>query len=383
MDDKLGGLEELELLKTELQCNMTRNLNLYLVITIFFIILISILPFISVPISISGLGIIRPLLENTSIRPPIDGKVASILVSINQSVKKGQPLIWLDSTILFNRIAFLKAEILEDQERLNDLKNLSSGERDIGKYNTDLCKQSLINYLNRENDVETNLFKTKIDYERALKLHKESVIADVEFEGVEFEFNKAKNNLVLLRESQILQWQDERTLLEKEIAEHKIQLETFIKEMGNLIVRAPINGTIQNLSSLQQGSYVYKGDAVLVISPDTTNVIEVNIEPSKIGLLKSEMSVSFQINSFNYNQWGLATGKVVEISNDIHIINNQPVFKVRCSLDQDFLQLKNGYKGYLKKGMTLQARFMVTERTLWQLLYDKMDDWLNPNTFSN
>jgi len=29
--------------------------------------------------------------------------------------------------------------------------------------------------------------------------------------------------------------------------------------------------------------------------------------------------------------------------------------------------------------MTLQARFLVTERTLFQLLYDKADDWLNPN----
>jgi HlyD family secretion protein len=29
--------------------------------------------------------------------------------------------------------------------------------------------------------------------------------------------------------------------------------------------------------------------------------------------------------------------------------------------------------------MTLQARFSIAERSLWQLLYDKADDWLNPN----
>ena len=34
---------------------------------------------------------------------------------------------------------------------------------------------------------------------------------------------------------------------------------------------------------------------------------------------------------------------------------------------------------HIKKGMTLQARFYVTRRTLFQLLYDKADDWLNPN----
>jgi HlyD family secretion protein len=61
----------------------------------------------------------------------------------------------------------------------------------------------------------------------------------------------------------------------------------------------------------------------------------------------------------------------------------QPYFKVRCSLDQHELSLKNGYVGKIRKGMTLQARFFVTRRTLFQLLYDKADDWLNPNVTTN
>ena len=93
------------------------------------------------------------------------------------------------------------------------------------------------------------------------------------------------------------------------------------------------------------------------------------------------MPVRFQVDAFNYNQWGLATGNVTEISSDIYFVNEKPVFKVTCQLREDYLQLKNGYKGYLKKGMTLQARFVVAERTLWQLLYDKVDDWINPNTY--
>jgi HlyD family secretion protein len=55
------------------------------------------------------------------------------------------------------------------------------------------------------------------------------------------------------------------------------------------------------------------------------------------------------------------------------------VFKVKCSLDVDHLKLKNGYKGYLKKGMNFTARFSVAERSLYQLLFDKVDDWINPN----
>jgi membrane fusion protein, peptide pheromone/bacteriocin exporter len=30
--------------------------------------------------------------------------------------------------------------------------------------------------------------------------------------------------------------------------------------------------------------------------------------------------------------------------------------------------------------MTLRARFVVARRSIFQLLYDKADDWLNPAT---
>jgi HlyD family secretion protein len=55
------------------------------------------------------------------------------------------------------------------------------------------------------------------------------------------------------------------------------------------------------------------------------------------------------------------------------------VFKVRCVLDSNQLHLKIGFTGNIKKGMTVQARFVVTRRSLWQLLFDKIDDWVNPN----
>ncbi len=55
------------------------------------------------------------------------------------------------------------------------------------------------------------------------------------------------------------------------------------------------------------------------------------------------------------------------------------MFRVLCSLNQEFLTLKNGFKGQLKKGMLVNARFELTERSLFDLLYDKMDDWLNPS----
>jgi HlyD family secretion protein len=54
------------------------------------------------------------------------------------------------------------------------------------------------------------------------------------------------------------------------------------------------------------------------------------------------------------------------------------MFKVKCTFKSPTLMLKNGVKGQLKKGMSLQARFILTRRSLFQLLFDRTDDWINP-----
>jgi len=124
---------------------------------------------------------------------------------------------------------------------------------------------------------------------------------------------------------------------------------------------------------------VSANEVLAEISPDSGMVVETYIPPKDIGYLTVGTQVNLQIDAYNYNQWGMASGNVIAISADVFTDSGQPYFKVRCKLNEDKLALNNGYEGKLKKGMTLQARFFVTKRTLFQLLYDKADDWLNPN----
>lgn len=88
--------------------------------------------------------------------------------------------------------------------------------------------------------------------------------------------------------------------------------------------------------------------------------------------------MKFQIDAFNYNQWGLLEGKVIEIDNNITLQENQAFFKVRCQLNTKEMKLKSGYKTNVSKGMTLTTRYIIARRSLFDLLFDKVDDWLNP-----
>ena len=74
----------------------------------------------------------------------------------------------------------------------------------------------------------------------------------------------------------------------------------------------------------------------------------------------------------------MGRGKVKEVLSDVVLIDQKPMFRVRCTLNKSSLQLKNGYQGNIQKGLTFTARFQLNRRNLWQLLFDKVDNWLNP-----
>jgi|JI10StandDraft_1071094.scaffolds.fasta_scaffold08067_6 membrane fusion protein, peptide pheromone/bacteriocin exporter len=341
------------------------------------------LPFITTSVSVKSLALIRPATEITSIRSLASGRLKESFVRENQTVEKGETLYTIESDILNEKEEYTTTKIKDIKILIEDLQNTLQPNPQPKALITPLYQQAWFSYKQKIVESTTLFNKSKADYNRNLKLHQQKVIADAEFESFQFELDKANNELELLKQNQLGVWQNELRNYEKELQDFETQLIQIVKEKENLIIKAPVSGNIQNLTGVYTGSIIFTNQDLAQISPDTTLLVESYITPNDIGMIRAAMPVRFQVDAFNYNQWGLATGKVLEISNDVHIINDKPVFKVKCALDEDYLQLKNGYKGYLKKGMTLQARFTITERTLWQLLYDNVDDWLNPNTFTN
>lgn len=108
-------------------------------------------------------------------------------------------------------------------------------------------------------------------------------------------------------------------------------------------------------------------------------MVEAYVPSHKIGELFSHAPARFQVDAYNYHQWGTAKGSILSLGKDIEFLNEQPIFKVRCSLDQTQLQLPNGATGKLHKGLTLTALFYQNRRSLFDLLFDDINDWMNPN----
>ena len=204
------------------------------------------------------------------------------------------------------------------------------------------------------------------------------VIAKVEYEKYLYELRFANEALQSYVKQQKATWENQKDELEEHILNHLTNLEKIEVEEKNYTVLAPISGTIENFSGLQIGSFVNASQTIAALSPNDNLIVESTVSPNDIGLLKVNQEVKFQMDAFNYNQWGLLEGKIIDIDKNVTIQESQAFFKVRCSIKNAELKLKSGYKTSISKGMTLTTRYTITRRSLYELLFDKMDDWLNP-----
>jgi HlyD family secretion protein len=333
------------------------------------------LPFIKIDISSQSRGVIRTPMENTVLQSSVYGEVDSYLLYENKTVVEG------DTLIIFN------TERLEEQIRLN-LEKKEQNDLfidDIARLLNGMSKpQSLkyiaeySRYLSKINDQKIQIDFLRKDYETTNLLYEKEVISKFDYLTLKNNLEKAESSLVNLKEEFYTTWQTEQTNLEIENQTLLSNIRQLEKEKRNYVITAPVSGVLVQVSGFQSGNFIGPNQAIAYISATDSLLIECYISPSDIGFIHENQDVVFQFDAFDYREWGLIDGKVTVVLKDIVTISDHPMFRVRCRLNTPCLQLKNGYQGCIQKGMTATGRFQLTRRSLWQLMFDKVDDWMNP-----
>lgn len=341
--------------------------------------------FIKVDVNVKGSGLFRPIGERNEIKPLVSGRVDSVFIAENTHVNAGQVLLTIRREILEgqNQLVALQQEDTKDQ--LNDLEQLITAykKNDWSKrleLKSGIYSQQYSLFMQRIIEARSRLALAEKNSSRFAFLFKKRAVSASEYDEVRLKRDNINNELALIGETQGSRWQTELNTLKMQNRELLTKNDQFAEEKEFYTLKAPVSGSVQQLKGIQPGTLVAANEFLGEISPDSGLIAEVYVLPKDIGLINVGTTAKFQIDAYNYNQWGMVEGKVMSISSDIFMEQGkQPFFKVRCRLDKHYLKLKNGYVGKIKKGMSLQARFFVTKRTLFQLLYDKADNWLNPN----
>jgi HlyD family secretion protein len=361
--------------------NKTKSISIYLVVVVAVATFIGLLPVIQVDISSQSRGIIRSKTDNVPITSLVNGKLVNINIKNNALVQKGDTLFTVSK------------EVLETEKQLQDTlsSNVSLLLDDVtailkgnsSAITTTTLREDFYKYQSQKNELQSKVSQAQSNYNRHKILFDKGVIAKPEYEKYVFELRFANQALQSFVNQQKATWENQKRELEERIKNLEGSIEKIEVESNNYTVIAPTAGTIENFTGLQVGSFVNASQSIAMISPTDNLIVESSVSPNDIGLIKINQKVKFQIDAFNYNQWGLLEGKVMDIDKNITLHENQAFFKVRCSLNTKEMQLKSGYKTQVTKGMTLTTRYIITRRSLFDLLFDKVDDWLNPKQLEN
>jgi multidrug resistance efflux pump len=349
----------------------------YISVLIFIFCLIISLPFIKVDISVKAPGIIRPVCEKTEITSLVPGRIDKIYCHEGSFVEKGQLLITLECNQIRDEIEYYKYEKLLVSNEITDLINLLANNDtsmvsvkyrfENNRYNDQLCK------------VQEQLNKARKEKERLNVLYREKLISDKEYDDLIYAQSQLEKEVDYVISSTRNDWQVELSRLRYQIGRTRSEIFRIENELSHCEIFATVSGRLDQLSGIYEGSIIHAGQQLAIITPDTLLIGEIYISPDDIGLIKSDQEIILVIDAFDYREWGVIHGRIIDIPDDFILLDNQPVFRIKCMPGKDYLRLKNGFEGRLKKGMTFQARCIITTRSIAQLIAGKFDSWLNPS----
>lgn len=355
---------------------------IYSSLVLFLIGTLCLLPFTQVDVGVRSQGVVRPVTDLIQLKAPVSGNIQVLHAKENSFINRGEIFAIIETPELSERLRFnenRQQQVISYLEDLRSIQGVDSLTSVLSiNMNSPRYRQSWLGFRQKLLNKEQEIKRLNKQLERQTVLFEKNAISEAALEKTVFSRDAAINQYKLLIEQQLNRWKEEEIKLQNEFDQLKSEHMQLRQELSRTEIRSPIPGTIQNSDGIFQNTFVYANQVMAEISPDTSLIAEAYVLPKDIGLLHGGMSVRMQIDAYNHNQWGVLTGTIESISKDVIMYDDQPVFRVRSSFDQSFLKLKNGFRGEIKKGMTFQARFIIARRSLFQLMYDNMDDWLNP-----
>jgi HlyD family secretion protein len=348
------------------------------------------LPLIKVDVSVRAPGMVRPATERMDLRPAVSGQIRQVLVRDNERVKLGQPLLVLNAGDLEVRLARNQALQAEHAATVADLVRLTGGisaDRPAvaGDFQTPALRQEFVQNQAQLDSYRLAEAKARNELARYAALAANGIATQQELDNARYAVERLHSESGLSVEQNLSRWQSRLQEEQTALAGLTSDAQRMQEEITHYTLQAPANGVLVGFTGWSPGGFVTAGQALGVVSPDDILLVETHVSTRDVGLVRIGQTVRLQIDAYPYTQWGSLDGKVVAISGDLVIsdastaaTNLMPAFKVMIRPAAGYLSLPNGVRGELKKGLTLSARFLVTRRSVLQLLYDDVSAWLNP-----
>jgi hemolysin D len=155
-------------------------------------------------------------------------------------------------------------------------------------------------------------------------------------------------------------------------------------------LRAPVDGTVQQLAVHTVGGVVTPSQELMVVVPANSRLeIEANITNRDIGFIQAGQEAEIKVDTFNFTKYGLVHGRVLSLSQDSikrqkptdpgkeksagattdtsEPLGQEMVYQARVSLDQTDMVV-DGKRVPLSPGMAVTAEIKTGARSVLSYL---------------
>jgi membrane fusion protein, peptide pheromone/bacteriocin exporter len=364
-----------ELLQMQLPLDL--KILLYTVV-LFFLTFILIVLFGKIDDVVKVTGIVRTAQNVSSVKNVIAGKIKEKNYLPGQKINEGELLYKIDSSVYDIESENLESERQLLEEKVNGLEEILKSYRE---HKNLVSKENKASYSRFENYLKT---WGKYDYQKKIAYkawNDENTLpeglkipSNIEQKKLEYEYYK---KLLESYESEFVSnLNSEKVELELSYEVCKNKIEKLNKEYDYLQVRAPLDGFVQETSSLNIGDYVESGKTVLNIVPDdSANFrIEMQVFPKDMGKIKEGMKVKFRLSAFPYFEYKGAEGKIISVDPDIRTGESGALFYcVYADIDRTKFSSRAGDVFPIRAGLEANCRIVLENNSILFFILKKMN----------
>ncbi len=325
-------------------------------------------------------GFIRPETNISSVSNAITGKIKYVDYKSGKTVKKGDLLLSIDPTQMLKEKETLIAELNEQDKKLLALnyikESVEKGRNVIPKE----YPEAMLRFQKWQENLG-QLEKTKNNNLRILNIEKslpKNMTTETRVREYTYNYNVSVDEYNALYTSFKHDVTQEIEQLDLSIKINRNKLEQIEDSLRYTDVIAPIDGIIQEVASLNPDDWIQSGQKLFNIIPSGNKscIVELSVPASQAGKIKQNMKVKMRFPSLPYYEFGGAEGNIQTIDPDISKNNNgAAIFLIKSDMDKNTLTGKNGMEFPLRIGLQVDARIIVSKRTLLKYLLEKLNLW--------
>lgn len=338
---------------------------------------------IRVDVTARAWGIVRARTENVELRSPVTASVDSVIVRNGDRVSAGQPLVRLANPSLRVRREALAAELALQQQQAQDWSTLSRQHiRGVDAQDSkglDFLSPWAVRLWDEwvANDATLNraAARSRREWERIEALAVRGLVSDRERDDARDTAmaDEQARTLSIVRQTSSAAAQLRE--VESRVQNLSGELRQVDEELQALVLRAPLDGIVMDLTSLRPGAIVVASQLLGTISTEDGIRVESRVPARICALVQPGQTCRVGVTALPATEWGLMEAEVETVAPDVSPGNSEPSYRVVMKPRQAELQTRDGRRAALRKGFVAEVRFALGRATLLTLLRRNLADW--------